>query len=35
MARQFGVITLGGTAAISGIVANSVEFSENVEKAMA
>ena len=35
MARQFGVITLGGTAAITGIVANSVEFSDSIEKATA
>lgn len=35
MARQFGVISISGTTAITGIVANSVEFSDNVEKAMA
>ena len=35
MARQFGVIAVGGTAAITGIVANSVEFSDSIEKATA
>lgn len=35
MARQFGVIAVGGTAAITGIMANSVEFSDSIEKAIA
>lgn len=35
MARQFGVITVGGTAAITGIVANSFEISDSIEKAQA